>query len=71
MIDFLKQHETVGQDNWRVTETNEYGECEACLFPTLEEAKVFIRECIIEGVPAAGLELSFVVPFTVNVTIEV
>ncbi len=71
MNDQFTKYEIVGQDNWCVMEINEYGEREACLFPTLEEATEFIRECIIRGVPVTGLELSFVAPFTFNVTVEV
>lgn len=71
MKDFLERHEVEGQDNWRVTESNEYGENESLLFATLEEALTFMKNHIVDGNSAGELELAFIVPFSAHVTIEV
>lgn len=71
MTDQFTKYEIAGQDNWRVTESTKYGKSEELLFPTLEEAKVFIQNFILDGHEASELELAFIVPFAVNVTVEV
>lgn len=71
MRELLEQYEIAGQDNWRITELNQYGEGDSHLFPSLGDALVFIKNNIVEGISATDMELAFIVPFTAHVTIEI